>query len=128
MAIANQTQPPQHLHHFVIPRITMSTTYTVTINHNGATSTVQVPADQTILQVALDSGIELPSSCLAGVCTTCAAKVVSGTVEQPDAMGVSSELQAEGYVLLCTAYPRSDVTVEAGKEDELYDRQFGQPS
>jgi ferredoxin len=106
----------------------MSNTYTVKINHNGETITVNVPEDQTILQVALDSGADLPSSCLAGVCTTCAAKVVSGTVEQPDAMGVSSDLQAEGYVLLCTAYPRSDLEVEAGKEDELYDRQFGQPS
>jgi ferredoxin len=40
-------------------------------------------------------------------------------------MGVSPELQAEGYVLLCVAYPRSDIELESGKEDIVYARQFG---
>jgi ferredoxin len=40
-------------------------------------------------------------------------------------MGVSPELQAEGYVLLCIAYPRSNLKIETEKEDIVYDRQFG---
>ncbi|MDB9311847.1 2Fe-2S iron-sulfur cluster-binding protein [Spirulina sp. CS-785/01] len=105
----------------------MAQTYTVEISHNGQTHTISVPEDKTVLETALEAGVELPSSCTAGVCTTCAAKVLEGTVDQSDAMGVSSELQAEGYALLCVSYPRSDLKVESEKEEEIYQRQFGQP-
>lgn len=79
-----------------------------------------------ILQAADAAGLNLPSSCNAGVCTTCAAKILEGKVEQGEGMGVSPELQAQGYVLLCIAYPRSDLKIESEKEDELYELQFGQ--
>jgi ferredoxin len=106
----------------------MSTIYTVEINHQGKTQSLQVSETQTVLQAASDAGIELPSSCNAGVCTTCAAKIVSGIVEQGDGMGISLELQAEGYALLCVAYPRSDIKLETEQEEIVYQRQFGQPS
>ena len=106
----------------------MSNTYTIEITHEGKKETIQVAESQTILQAATDAGIDLPYSCSAGVCTTCAAKISSGKVEQSDGMGVSLELQAEGYALLCVAYPRSDIKLESGKEEEVYQRQFGQPS
>ncbi len=104
----------------------MTPTYTVEIQHQGATHTLTVPADQTILAAALDAGLDLPSSCTAGVCTTCAAQLLAGEVSQDEAMGVSPELQAEGYVLLCVAYARSDLKLVSEKEDEIYERQFGQ--
>jgi ferredoxin len=103
----------------------MSTTYTVEILHQGTTHTLQVPEDKTILSVADELGLDLPSSCHAGVCTTCAAQIKSGTVDQTDGMGVSPELQKEGYVLLCVAYPRSDLKVETEKEETVYQKQFG---
>ncbi|MEL7034305.1 MAG: 2Fe-2S iron-sulfur cluster-binding protein [Cyanobacteria bacterium J06592_8] len=106
----------------------MPQTYTVEIHHQGNVHTLQVPDDKRVLDVADEAGLELPSSCHAGVCTTCAAKLLSGKVEQAEGMGISPELQAEGYALLCVSYPRSDLKVETGKEDEVYDRQFGQAS
>ncbi len=105
----------------------MPTTYKVEIQHEGQTYTIEVPEDKQILQAANDAGIDLPNSCNAGVCTTCAAQVLVGTVEQSDGMGVSPELQAEGYALLCVAYPRSDLKIESNKEDTVYQRQFGKP-
>ncbi|MBD2744908.1 2Fe-2S iron-sulfur cluster-binding protein [Coleofasciculus sp. FACHB-1120] len=104
----------------------MSKTHKVEIYHQGNTQTLEVPEEKTILQTASAAGLDLPSSCNAGVCTTCAAKILEGKVEQGDGMGVSPELQAQGYVLLCVAYPRSDLKIESGKEDELYELQFGQ--
>jgi ferredoxin len=106
----------------------MPQTYTVEIHHQGNLHTIEVSAEQTILQAACDAGIELPSSCHAGVCTTCAAQILQGTVDQSEGMGVSPELQKEGFVLLCVAYPRSDLKIETEKEDIVYQRQFGQPS
>ncbi len=104
----------------------MSKTYTVEILHQGKTHTLQVPEDKTILSVADEQGLELPSSCHAGVCTTCAAQIIGGgTVDQTDGMGVSPELQKQGYVLLCVAYPRSDLKIETEKEDTVYQLQFG---
>jgi ferredoxin len=104
----------------------MPKTYTVEIQHEGKTYTLEVPEDQKILQAAYAAGIELPSSCNAGVCTTCAAQILEGSVDQSDGMGVSPELQAEGYVLLCVAYPRSNLKIESEKEEIVYQRQFGQ--
>ncbi len=104
----------------------MPKTYTIEIHHQGTTHTIEVPEDKKILEAAYAAGIDLPNSCKAGVCTTCAAQILEGTVEQSDGMGVSPELQNEGYVLLCVAYPRSNLKIETEKEDEVYDRQFGQ--
>ncbi|MBW4517110.1 MAG: 2Fe-2S iron-sulfur cluster binding domain-containing protein [Timaviella obliquedivisa GSE-PSE-MK23-08B] len=104
----------------------MATTYTVEILHQGSTQTLTVPEDQTILSAADAAGLNFPSACNAGVCTTCAAQVLSGTVEQSEGMGLSPDLQAQGYALLCVSYPRSDLRIETEKEDRVYYLQFGQ--
>ena len=103
----------------------MPQTYTVEIQHKGEKHTIEVPADKIILQAADAAGLNLPSSCNAGVCTTCAAKILEGTVDQSDGMGVSPELQQQGYALLCVSYPRSELKIETEKEDEVYQLQFG---
>lgn len=106
----------------------MANTFTVEINHQGTSTAIEVPEDQTILSAAQAAGLDLPFSCSAGVCTTCAALVTEGTVAQPDSMGVSPDLQAEGFALLCVAYPRSNIKLDTEKEDIVYQKQFGQPA
>jgi ferredoxin len=104
----------------------MTQTYSVEIQHAGKTHTLQVPEDQTILSASDAAGLDLPRSCTAGVCTTCAGQITNGgSVDQTDGMGVGPDLQAKGYVLLCVAYPRSDLKLETGKEEEVYSLQFG---
>ena len=76
-------------------------TYTVRAEFEGETHSFPCRADQTVLNAAEAAGITLPSSCCSGVCTTCAAVISEGSVEQPDAMGVKGELQQQGYSLLC---------------------------
>ena len=53
-------------------------------------------------------------------------KIKSGTLRQPEAMGVSQPLKDKGYALLCVAKATSDLEVETTYEDEVYDLQFGQ--
>jgi ferredoxin len=79
-----------------------------------------------VLAAAEAAGVDLPSSCCSGVCTTCAARVTEGSVHQPDAMGVRADLQEQGFTLLCVAFPLSNLKLVAGQEDALYEAQFGQ--
>jgi ferredoxin len=105
----------------------MSRYHTVRIYHRQQNQNycVQVPEDRYILQSAENQGVNLPFSCRNGACTTCAVRVISGDLEQPEAMGLSPALQRQGYALLCVSYPRSDLEVETQDEDEVYELQFG---
>lgn len=91
----------------------------------GTIHTLEVPQDRYILRSAEAQGCNLPFSCRNGACTTCAVRVLSGDIYQPEAMGLSPELQKRGYALLCVSYPRSDLEVETQDEDEVYEQQFG---
>ncbi|DBA72428.1 TPA: hypothetical protein ACH3X2_010459 [Trebouxia sp. C0005] len=94
------------------------TAYKVDINFNGRTETLEVAEDQTILEVALEQGIELSHDCKMGVCMTCPAKLVSGRVDQTAGM-LDEDVQEKGYALLCVAQPQSDCTVQTIEEEEL---------
>ena len=102
------------------------TTFLISAEFEGVSHSFACRSDQTVLAAAEAAGVVLPSSCCSGVCTTCAALISSGSVHQPDAMGVKAELQDQGYALLCVAVPCSDLTLKAGMEDALYEAQFGQ--
>jgi len=104
----------------------MTDIYNVEIQYQGSQYNLSVPDNQTILAAAQAAGLDLPHSCSAGVCTTCAAQILEGSLDQSDGMGVSPDLQAQGYALLCVSYPRSHLKIEAGKEDTVYQLQFGQ--
>ncbi len=105
----------------------MTRSYNIRICHRQANQeyNLSVPDDQYILHSAEEQGYELPFSCRNGACTTCAVRVVEGEIHQPEAMGLSPELQKRGYALLCVSYPCSDLVVETQDEDEVYELQFG---
>ena len=105
----------------------MTKTYNVKIcdRSTGKQYTVEVPEDQYILETAEQQDAKLPFLCRNGACTSCAVKVISGDLAQPEAMGLSPKLKDQGYALLCVSYPRSDLEVETQDEDEVYQMQFG---
>ncbi len=106
----------------------MSQNFTAKIHHQGQIHTITVSDDRSVLEAAHAQGIDLPSSCIAGVCTSCAAQLISGEVDQSQGMGVGGMgevLDAKGYILLCVSHPKSDLEIVTEKEEEVYELRFG---
>jgi len=87
--------------------------FSVRIEPHGRT--LRVSAGAPVLEAALAAGLNLPHSCKSGHCGSCRARLLAGELRYPGPrpLGVTAAEAADGYVLLCQARPRSDVTVEA---------------
>nr|QCI06242.1 ferredoxin [Dicranema revolutum] len=92
----------------------------VLVATDGTESTLECADDMYIVDAAEEVGIELPYSCRAGSCSTCAGKITEGIIDQADQSYLDETQIDEGYVLTCVAYPKSNCTIKVGLEDDLY--------
>jgi ring-1,2-phenylacetyl-CoA epoxidase subunit PaaE len=83
---------------------------TVTFTLDGRTSTVVIPerAAESILNAALRVRTDVPFACAGGVCGTCRAKLVDGTVRMAENYALEPDELDAGYVLTCQSHPTSD--------------------
>lgn len=104
------------------------TEFTVTLaNRNGQTH--RVDARRALLDSLRDGGVDLPYGCEYGGCITCAAKLIEGEVNQDRQVALNNRQISDGYVILCVARPKSDITIEVGVDshDKLYRNPFLDP-
>ena len=115
---------------FLGPRDEKVATYQVTFVTNDGEVPTDVGDDQYLLDAAAAAGLELPFMCLQGWCTTCAGRVLQGKVDQSEALRVYPQDEAAGFVLLCSAFPRSDLRIRTHQKEELraFRRSLGLPA
>lgn len=80
----------------------------ITVLVDDEESTFEMSQKQTLLEATLKQGIDAPYSCQGGICSSCLARVTSGTAEMKKNSILSDGEIAEGLVLTCQAHPTSE--------------------
>ena len=89
----------------------------------------QVKGLKPLLDELRDQGVDLPYGCRYGGCITCAAKLISGEVDQRAQVALNNRQITNGYIVLCVARAKNDCVLEIGVEshDKLYRNPFLDP-
>nr|QCI05904.1 ferredoxin [Dasysiphonia japonica] len=95
--------------------------YNVTlILEDDSLSVISCEDDTTILE-ASEGEEDLPYSCRAGSCSSCAGLLKEGEVNQEDQTFLEEDEIEKGFILTCVAYPLSDCTIKTHQEDVMTD-------
>ena len=89
----------------------------------------QVTGRKPLLDELRDQGVDLPYGCRYGGCITCAAKLISGEVDQRAQVALNNRQIMNGYVVLCVARAKTDCVFDIGVDshDKLYRNPFLDP-
>ena len=82
-----------------------------------------------LLDELRDQGVDLPYGCRYGGCISCAAKLISGEVDQRAQVALNNRQIKDGYIVLCVARAMTDCIMEIGVDshDKLYRNPFLDP-
>jgi len=101
-----------HIEYFKAPEKTESATTKgiaslARIRLNGQAHSISVPPGKTLLQAAVDAGLDPPYSCEGGICATCRAKLLHGKVDMPSAPALEQNEISQGIILTCQSWADS---------------------
>ncbi|MDE2126388.1 MAG: 2Fe-2S iron-sulfur cluster binding domain-containing protein [Armatimonadetes bacterium] len=89
---------------------------------DGSEAHTRAASSSFLLDAAEDAGLELPYMCRQGWCITCAGHVEgAGSWDQSASRRYFDQDRDAGFILLCTAQPRSDLTIRTGARLEMRD-------
>ena len=109
-----------HKRYLAVTRITLA---------NRDQAVYEVKGRKPLLDELRDQGVDLPYGCRYGGCITCAAKLISGEVDQRAQVALNNRQIKDGYIVLCVARAKTDCLLEIGVEshDKLYRNPFLDP-
>jgi ring-1,2-phenylacetyl-CoA epoxidase subunit PaaE len=81
----------------------------VTVSLRHTKYNVQVGKNDIILDELIKRKIDAPYSCTSGACSTCMAKLTSGTVKMRACFALDDDEVKDGYILVCQSVPTSDI-------------------
>ncbi len=85
----------------------------LTVTVDDESTTFEMSRMQTVLEAALKQGLDAPYSCQGGICSSCLARIKTGTAEMTKNSILTDSEIAEGLVLTCQAHPTSaEITVD----------------
>jgi ring-1,2-phenylacetyl-CoA epoxidase subunit PaaE len=80
----------------------------ITVTLDGRRAKIPFDAEKgNILESVQAAGLPAPYACKGGVCSTCRAKLISGTVTMKKNYGLTDAEVAQGYILTCQSVPTS---------------------
>ncbi|HWM33937.1 MAG TPA: 1,2-phenylacetyl-CoA epoxidase subunit PaaE [Pseudolysinimonas sp.] len=84
-------------------------TYRIDFTLDGLSASVETPvsAQETILNAALRIRADVPFACAGGVCGTCRARLIDGTVQMSENYALEPDELERGYILTCQSHPRT---------------------
>jgi ring-1,2-phenylacetyl-CoA epoxidase subunit PaaE len=85
--------------------------YTASLIVDGNRRDVPVAEGESVLDAALRAGMDLPFACKGGMCSTCRARVIEGTVEMTVNYSLEPWETQAGFVLTCQAHPTTPKVV-----------------
>ncbi len=93
--------------------------FRVVLQTPEGSAVVECLGEEAVWLAAARAGVRLPAICQQGRCLTCAARLLEGEVDQSSAETYFPEDREAGFVLLCTARPRSNLVLETHQEEAM---------
>ncbi|MEK6615722.1 MAG: 2Fe-2S iron-sulfur cluster-binding protein, partial [Bacteroidota bacterium] len=82
----------------------------VTVSHYGIETTFELSSDgKSILDSAIEHGVDAPFACKGAVCATCRAKLLEGKIHMNKNFAITDSEVAEGFILTCQSHPITSV-------------------
>eukprot|EP01066_Platyproteum_vivax_P008877 Platyproteum_vivax@DN3837_c0_g1_i1.p1 len=98
----------------------LQATRKITFQTPDGEKVVDCEEDEYILDAAENAGLDIPYSCRAGSCSTCAGLLKEGEIDDSEQAYLDEEQRSQGYILTCCAYPKTDCVIETDQEENLH--------